>query len=153
MPRHPSRLPRVVAPRLPGDEPPARKAAPYVQGALALALDHAESGSPGPPPAVPEGRRLRALCQAVAEVLAGRRAPSSVAAHLTGRACAELARSGQVMRCVRPLRVGIPHVSQPRDGVVEMCVLVHCGDRSRVLALRLERVGARWLCTDVEAAP
>ncbi|MFD0886061.1 Rv3235 family protein, partial [Streptosporangium algeriense] len=26
-------------------------------------------------------------------------------------------------------------------------------DRSRVLALRLERVGARWLCTDVETAP
>ncbi|MFF4411258.1 Rv3235 family protein [Streptosporangium sp. NPDC001559] len=161
MPR-PSHLPRVasssVVEPLYDDERPSPKAAaapPYVQGALALALDQetGTAGPPGPPPAVPEGRRLRALCQAVAEVLAGLRPPSSVASHLTGRAGDELARSGRVMRCARPPRTGVPHVSQPRDGVVEMCVLVHCGDRSRVLALRLERVGARWLCTDVETAP
>ncbi|MGW4423587.1 Rv3235 family protein [Streptosporangium sp. NPDC004631] len=133
---------------------------PYVQGALALAFDPApvetEAGHAliwGPPGAIPDERRLRALGQAVAEVLAGRRAPSSVLSHLTDRAGAELARSGKIINCSGPPLVGRPHVSQPGDGVVEMCVLVNCGDRSRGLALRLERRGVRWLCTDFEATP
>ncbi|MFF0307583.1 Rv3235 family protein [Streptosporangium sp. NPDC004379] len=107
-------------------------------------------GEPGP---VPDGRRLRALGQAVAEALSGRRPTASLSAHMTVRAHAELVRAGKVIGGARPPLVGTPHVSQPEDGVVEMCVLVHCGDRPRVLALRLERRGARWLCTDVETTP
>ncbi|MEV8636310.1 Rv3235 family protein [Streptosporangium sp. NPDC051023] len=164
-PPRPVPLPRVTPP--PAGEPPydderplseASAAPPYVQGALALALDPGEPEARrpliwGPPGAIPDERRLRALCQAVAEILAGMRPPSSVSSHMTDRAKAELARSGKIMKCARLPLVGTPHVSQPRDGVVEMCVLVRCDDRSRVLALRLERKGVQWLCTDVEAAP
>ncbi|GAA2893356.1 hypothetical protein GCM10010517_57860 [Streptosporangium fragile] len=173
----PSRRP-VSLPRLapsPSAEPPydddrpagdAPAAPPYVQGALALTVDPEpgrDSGAAGrraqhplvwgPPGAPPDERRLRALAQAVAEILSGRRPPASVACHLTGRAQAELVRSGKVIDSTRPPRTGRLHVSQPEDGVVEMCTVVDCGDRSRVLALRLERRGVRWLCTDVETAP
>ncbi|WP_433541049.1 Rv3235 family protein [Streptosporangium sandarakinum] len=107
----------------------------------------------GPAGAAPDERRLRALGQAVAEALSGRRPPASLSAHMTVRAHAELVRTGKVIGGARPPLVGVPHVSRPGDGVVEMCVLVHCGDRPRVLALRLERRGTRWLCTDVETTP
>ncbi|MEU7987381.1 Rv3235 family protein [Streptosporangium canum] len=168
-----SRTPRPVPlPRIapsPSAEPPydderpagdVPAAPPYVQGALALAYDPEPVEPPvrrpliwGPPGAVPDDRRLRALGQAVAEILSGRRPPSSVSAHMTERTHAELVRSGKIINCTRPPLVGTPHVSQPKDGVVEMCVLVHCGDRPRVLALRLERKGVQWLCTDFEATP
>ncbi|MGV9771954.1 Rv3235 family protein [Streptosporangium sp. NPDC003464] len=160
-------LPRVAP--SPSAEPPydderpsgdLPAAPPYVQGALALAYGPEPVEPParspliwGPPGAVPDERRLRALGQAVAEVLSGRRPPSSVSPHMTGRAHAELVRSGKIINCARPPLVGTAHVSQPKDGVVEMCVLVHCGDRPRVLALRLERRGVQWLCTDVETTP
>ncbi|WP_449064757.1 Rv3235 family protein, partial [Planomonospora algeriensis] len=98
-------------------------------------------------------RRLRALAQALAEILAGRRPPASVARHLTRRAHAELIRTGKIIDGTRPPLAGTPHVSQPRDGVVEMCVLVRCGERARGLALRLERRGVQWLCTDFETTP
>ncbi|GAA3122360.1 Rv3235 family protein [Streptosporangium carneum] len=164
-PSRPVPLPRIAP--SPTAEPPyddergpsdVPAAPPYVQGTLALALDPGEPEARrplvwGPPGAAPDERRLRALCQAVAEILAGRRPPSSVFPHMTRRAHAELIRSGKVMNCARPPLVGTPHVSQPDDGVVEMCVLVHCGDRSRVLALRLERRGVQWLCTDFETTP
>ncbi|MEU8206721.1 Rv3235 family protein [Streptosporangium sp. NPDC049046] len=166
-PRRPAALPRIAP--SPAAEPPydddrptgnAPAVPPYVQGTLALALDPREPGSSagkplvwGPPGAVPDERRLRALAQAVAEILSGRRPPASVSCHLTGRVQAELARSGKVIDSARPPRVGRVHVSQPEDGIVEMCVVVDCGDRSRVLALRLERRGVRWLCTEFETAP
>ncbi|MBB2909736.1 hypothetical protein FHS43_000982 [Streptosporangium becharense] len=177
--RRPVSLPRVAP--SPAAEPPydddraaghTPAAPPYVQGTLALAIDPGPApgpgpagGSPaavrharhpliwGPPGSPPDERRLRALVQAVAETLSGRRPPASVACHLTGRAQAELVRSGKVIDSTRPPRAGRVHVSQPGDGVIEMCAVVDCGDRSRVLALRLERRGVRWLCTDVETAP
>ncbi|MER5648558.1 Rv3235 family protein [Streptosporangium sp. NPDC002524] len=166
-PRRPASLPRIAP--SPTAEPPydddrpagdAPAMPPYVQGTLALALDPGAPGPPagkppvwGPPGAVPDERRLRALAQAVAETLSGRRPPASVSCHMTGRAHAELVRSGKVITSVRPPRVGRAHVSQPEDGVVEMCAVVDCGDRSRVLALRLERRGVRWLCTEFETTP
>ncbi|MEU4835300.1 Rv3235 family protein [Streptosporangium sp. NPDC023615] len=118
----------------------------------------ADAGPPGssgarPPDGTPDGRWLRALVQAVAEILAGRRPPATVSAHLTTRAQAQLAGSGRAMRCTRPPRAGRVHVSRPEDGVVEMCAVVDCGERSRVLALRLERRGVRWLCVAVETTP
>lgn len=156
--------------------PYVQGAPPYVQGALApvggpepvSAREPEAAGVREPGPAgvrdrripawgpagtVPDERRLRALGQAVAEALSGRRPPASLSAHMTVRAHAELVRTGKVMGGARPPLVGVPHVSRPGDGVVEMCVLVHCGDRPRVLALRLERRGTRWLCTDVETTP
>ncbi|MBB5624622.1 Rv3235 family protein [Sphaerisporangium krabiense] len=102
--------------------------------------------------APPGERGLRALGQALAEVLAGRRPPAGVAGHLTERAYAELVRAGRMIETRRPPLAGAPHVHRPRDGVVEACLLVHCGERSRVLALRVERRGTQWLCTEFETA-
>ncbi|TMR98281.1 hypothetical protein EJK15_13845 [Nonomuraea basaltis] len=106
----------------------------------------------GPPGAIPDERRLRHLGQALAEVLAGRRPPETVADRLTGRAYRELVRAGRMIQSSRPPFAGSMHVKEPRDGAVEMCVLVHCGERNHVLAVRLERRGVQWLCTDFETA-
>ncbi|GGS79321.1 hypothetical protein GCM10010156_42510 [Planobispora rosea] len=168
-PPRPVTLPRIVslAPAEPaGDEPPPRDT-PYVQGTLALAYDpesrepgpddpdgsHARPLIWGPPGAVPDARRLRALGQAFAEILSGRRPPSTVSRQTTSQVQAELLRAGKVFDCPRPPMAGRLHLSQPRDGVVEMCVLVRCGERYRGLALRLERTGVQWLCTDFETTP
>ncbi|MFC5815346.1 MULTISPECIES: Rv3235 family protein [Nonomuraea] len=121
---------------------------PQVHGSLALDTPLVW----GPPGALPDERRLRHLGQALAEVLSGRRPPETVADRLTGQAYRELVRAGRMLDTRRPPFVGVPHVKEPSDGVVEMCLLVHCGERDRVLALRLERRGVQWLCTDFETA-
>ncbi|WP_113704099.1 Rv3235 family protein [Nonomuraea lactucae] len=134
----------------PHDDPHATPSVhPEVRGALAL------EPSPlvwGPPGAVPDERRLRLLGQALAEVLTGRRPPETVAERLTDQAYRELVRAGRMIKATRPPFAGVPHVKEPRDGAVEMCLLVHCGERSHVLALRLERRGIQWLVTDFETA-
>ena len=42
------------------------------------------------------------------------------------------------------------HVSEPADGVVEICALVRRGARSTAVALRLEGLDGRWQCTALE---
>jgi hypothetical protein len=106
----------------------------------------------GPAGAVPDERRLRHFGQALAEVLAGRRPPETIADRLTDQAYRELVRAGRMIDTRRAPFVGVPHVKEPRDGAIEMCLLVHCGDRGHVLAVRLERRGVQWLCTDFETA-
>ncbi|MEV4171846.1 Rv3235 family protein [Nonomuraea sp. NPDC049709] len=122
---------------------------PATQGALALDTRPLVWGPPG---AMPDERKLRHLGQALAEVLAGRRPPETMADRLTGRAYRELVRAGRMINASRPPFAGSVHMKEPRDGAIEMCVLVHCGDRDHVLAVRLERQGLQWLCTDFETA-
>ena len=162
MSRHlrPVALPRLVP--TPQVDPPyddetpglplAPPAPPATWGALALAPEPRPVPVPDEAGSPPGGRRLRALAQAVAEVLAGRRPAATVADRFTDRAYAELVRAGTMIRTSRPPRVGLPHPCRPRDGVIEMCVLVHCAPRDHVLALRLERRGVQWLCTEFETA-
>ncbi|MDF5751366.1 Rv3235 family protein [Spongiactinospora sp. TRM90649] len=104
-------------------------------------------------PATPDERRLQALGLAFAEVLAGVRLPGTVAAHATERTYGELVRAGKIIEADGTLRVSAPHISRPGADALEMCLLVHCGRRSRVLAMRMERRGPRWLCTDFETTP
>lgn len=106
----------------------------------------------GPPGSPTDERRLRGLGQALAEILAGRRPPETVQDRLTERAYRELVRAGKMIDTDRPPLTGLPHVQRPGEGVVEMCLLVHCGARSRVLAVRLERRGVQWLVTEFETA-
>ncbi|WP_220448958.1 Rv3235 family protein [Nonomuraea mesophila] len=127
----------------------AGDAATRVHGALALDSRPLVWGAPG---AAPDERRLRHLGQALAEVLTGRRPPETLAGRLTGRAYRDLVRAGRMIAAGRPPFAGTPHVTEPRDGVLEMCVVVHCGERDHVLAARLERYGHQWLCTDFETA-
>ncbi|MFG1703573.1 Rv3235 family protein [Nonomuraea sp. M3C6] len=137
------------APEPPYDDEksPAERPTPQVDGALAL-----DALVWGPPGAIPDERKLRHLGQALAEVLSGRRPPETIADKLTGRAYRELVRAGRMIHANRPPFAKSLHVKEPRDGAVEMCVLVYCGDRNHVLAARLERRGVQWLCTDFETA-
>lgn len=147
------RLLPVPAADPPGEEDPGPAPPPPVTGALAPAYDpRTEPLVWGPRGALPDERRLRSLGQAVAEVLAGRRPAAALSGRFTARCHAELVRAGTMIEARRPLLVGRPHVTEPREGVVEMCLLVHCGERSRALALRLERHGVQWLVTDFETA-
>jgi len=41
------------------------------------------------------------------------------------------------------------HVTEPLDGVAEVCAVVHDGVRARAYALRLEGADGRWCCTDL----
>ncbi|WP_312888111.1 Rv3235 family protein [Nonomuraea rhodomycinica] len=122
---------------------------PEVVGSLALDTRHLVWGPPG---AAPDERALRLLGQALAEVLTGRRPPETVADRLTDQAYRELLRAGRMLDTRRPPFAAVPRVTEPADGVVEMCVLLHCGERSHVLAVRLERRGVQWLVTDFETA-
>jgi hypothetical protein len=42
------------------------------------------------------------------------------------------------------------HVSEPADGVAEVCALVRRGARSTAVAVRLEGMDGRWQCTAIE---
>ncbi|GAA1263628.1 hypothetical protein GCM10009677_14100 [Sphaerisporangium rubeum] len=128
------------------------------RGPAPAAAKHAATPAAGPAGAFatgggpPSERALRGFAQAVAEVLSGRRPAGVVSGRFTDRAYGELVRAGHMIHTRRRVLVGRPHVTWPRDDVIEFCVLVHCGDRSRVLALRLERRRVHWLCTDFETA-
>ncbi|WP_220448058.1 Rv3235 family protein [Nonomuraea diastatica] len=127
----------------------AGSAASQTHGALALDARPLVWGAPGSPP---DERKLRHLGQALAEVLTGRRPPETLAGRLTDRAYRDLVRAGRMIAASRPPFAGRPHVTEPREGALEMCVVVHCGERDHVLAARLERRGHQWLCTDFETA-
>lgn len=58
------------------------------------------------------------------------------------RAAASGRRRAAVVRSV--------HVSEPVDGVAEVCAVVQHGSRCRALALRLEGVDGRWQCTALQ---
>ncbi|WP_043620587.1 Rv3235 family protein [Nonomuraea candida] len=129
----------------PGEEPRT----PRTQGALALDPHRMVWGPPG---TTPDERTLRRLAQALAEVLAGRRPPETLADRLTDHAYRDLVRAGRMLPAGSAPFAGSVHGKEPRDGVIEMCALVHCGDRNHVLAVRVERRGVQWLCTDFETA-
>jgi hypothetical protein len=62
----------------------------------------------------------------------------------TGAGSRDLAttRLAEVVRSVR--------VSEPRDGVAEVCAIVQQGPRCRAIALRLEGLDGRWQCTALQ---
>ena len=42
------------------------------------------------------------------------------------------------------------HVSEPGDGIAEVCAIVQQGPRCRAVALRLEGIDGRWQCTALQ---
>ena len=57
-------------------------------------------------------------------------------------------RSGQPRRLAEVVRS--VHVSEPADGVAEICAVVAQGPRCRAVAMRLEGVDGRWQCTALQ---
>jgi hypothetical protein len=57
-------------------------------------------------------------------------------------------RTGQPRRLAEVVRS--VHVSEPADGVAEICAIVAQGPRCRAVAMRLEGVDGRWQCTALQ---
>lgn len=135
---------------VPPAAPPAMPAAPSWD------TDDDEPPPTPDPRGLPEPRRWSAvLAQAVVEILAGRRPAAQVLRWVdpavyervrrSAEATAARGRGGGVPVRVRRVRVG----TSP-DGPVEAVVVLDDGARCRSLALRLEPLDGRWLCTALD---
>jgi hypothetical protein len=106
--------------------------------------------------ALPDPRPWTArLAQAVAEVLAGARPATQLSRVATLDVLRLLERSSGRLGARRdcPTRrpvVSSVHVSEPRDGVAEVCAVLDTGPRRRALAMRLEGADGRWRCTALQ---
>ena len=91
------------------------------------------------------------MARAVLEALDGRRPMRQLAPMLTERAVATVhaMQRGGLRWPVRRATIGTVRVFLPCRDAVEACVTFRCDQRSRALALRLERDRRRWLCTAV----
>jgi Family of unknown function (DUF6459) len=93
------------------------------------------------------------LVQAVVEVIGGDRPLGQLVRwtdeHVYGqlRALVTSRRDGRTPRTRASVRS--VHVSEPLDGVVEVCAVIHDGARARAYALRLEGADGRWCCTNL----
>jgi len=95
------------------------------------------------------------VVQAIVEVLAGMRPATQLVRWTTEEVYEQISSrilpargsdvEGQPRGVVRSL-----HVSEPADGVAEVCALVRRGARSTAVALRLEGMDGRWQCTAIE---
>lgn len=98
------------------------------------------------------------LTQAIVEVLAGRRPPRQLEPWLTAPVLAQLQsrlRIGSRRPVGRSARLASLHVSEIDTGVAEITGRIVIADRSRALALRLERLTDHhgrtgWRCTALE---
>jgi hypothetical protein len=95
------------------------------------------------------------VVQAIVEVLAGMRPATQLVRWTTEEVYEQIssrvlpARGGDVEGPPRGV-VRSLHVSEPADGVAEVCALVRRGTRSTAVALRLEGMDGRWQCTAIE---
>jgi hypothetical protein len=95
------------------------------------------------------------VVQAIVEVLAGVRPAAQLVRWTTEDVYEQI--SSRVLAIYSPDAYGPPrgvvsslHVSEPADGVAEVCALVRRGARSTAVALRLEGMDGRWQCTAIE---
>jgi hypothetical protein len=147
-------------------------AVPYaqVQGTLALDLRGARSLPDTPEydertrsrleaPHDAELKRWAAMfAQAVVESIGGDRPVTQLVRWTSRRVYLDLERRVQLGHLARPTtrsramrpQVRTVHVCQPHPECAEVSVHVRHGERSRALAVRLERREDRWLCTALE---
>jgi Family of unknown function (DUF6459) len=101
------------------------------------------------------------LVQAMIEVVSGVRPVSQLVRWTTAPVyealCATMARpvayagAGSRDVAIRPAEVvRSVRVSEPGDGVAEVCAIVQRGPRCRAIALRLEGIDGRWQCTALQ---
>ena len=123
------------------------------------AEEEADAVDFGPQPTatadLPEARGWAGrFAQALVEVLAGDRPLAQLVRWTTSGVYDEVsgliagpgvARSDAARGVVRSV-----HVSEPADGVAEICALVRRGARSTAVALRLEGLDGRWQCTALD---
>ena len=143
----PARVPRPTAYRTgsPASAPHRREPVPTLRAEL-------------PDPRVWSAR----LVQAAVEAVRGDRPVSQLLRWTTREVYDGLARRCAVPSGPRapsgpagrgsPARAGVRslHLSEPADGVVEACATVEDGGRRRAVAVRLEGLDGRWLCTALD---
>ena len=107
-------------------------------------------------PGLPEaGAWSVALAVTLLEVVAARRPGSQLSRWLTQETLDGLARrlpSRRALPTAAPALQSV-RVQHPRSGVAEVAVHGRLGDRSLPMALRLEALRTRWLCTALELGP
>ena len=154
----------LPAPRLepPYDDEPAprlRLVAPHVEdvlpfdaagaGASALVTDDRFDRRPTPRAQLPDPRPWAGrLILAVLEALAGRRSVQQLMPWTDDAVYAQLSRT--VRRRVSTEGPGVLRslrVTEPADGVAEVCAVIAGPARTRAVAARLEGADGRWRCT------
>lgn len=115
---------------------------------------------PTPRTALPEPAPWAArLVQGIAEILSFDRPVTQLVRWATPDVYDELRRRVDARRPARPSRALRPgrrptvrsvHVTEPSDGVAEVCAVVDDGQRTRAFALRLEGVDGRWRATALD---
>jgi hypothetical protein len=137
---------------------PARPRVPLVlvRGDQNAASDDQAEDDFGPLPTpradLPEpGPWAGRLVQAVVEVIGGDRPLGQLVRwtdeHVYSqlRALATARRDSSAPRARASVRS--VHVTEPLDGIVEVCAVIHDGPRAHAYALRLEGADGRWCCT------
>lgn len=120
-------------------------------------VDTDDEDEPVPPPdlgRLPDPRRWTALlAQAIVEILAGRRPVAQVVRWVDPEIAERLRRSAPTpVRAAGgvPVRVRRVRVSTSVDATVEAVAVVDDGTRCRAIALRLEALHRRWVCTSLD---
>lgn len=140
------------------NEPPShlRLVPPHVEDLLpfdppvvAVAADDTFDRRPTPRAELPDPRAWAGrLVLATLEALAGRRSVQQLMPWTNDLVYAQLSRAVRY-RSTR----GVPgvirsvHVSEPADGVAEVCAVVSGSARTRAVAARLEGADGKWRCT------
>ncbi len=95
----------------------------------------------------------RRLLVAALEVMAGRRSPHQLTAHLSSGVFAglvsDLDRPGR-RGWAGPATLRSMRVCEPADGVAELSAVVQTGTRFRAIAARLEGLDGRWRCVRLQ---
>lgn len=110
--------------------------------------------------ALPDPRPLlENLTRCVIEVIAGVRELEQVARWVSDDVYLSLlkrvvvsarARQARAQKAVRPsVTIGSMRLCEPRDGVIEACLVVHSRVRVRAVAIRLEGMDKRWRATAI----
>lgn len=142
----PQRQPALVA--------PARPRRAHGMASSALHLVDSEEWGPQPTPraALPDPRVwARRLVTAVLEVQAGTRPPTQLARYLDERVYAAVRRARRTPTAPVSARLRSVRISEPDDGVVEATAVIERAGRCAAIALRLEGVDGRWVCTVFDA--
>ena len=84
----------------------------------------------------------------VLEIWAGKRSPNQLARWCHSKVYQELVKSVRTQSVVGKLRK--IHIREPLDGLCEATATVRFNERLRSIAIRLEGVDGRWLCTELK---
>jgi hypothetical protein len=94
----------------------------------------------------------RQFLQATLEMLHGRRSPQQLQAWTSPAVFNDLVRARTSAPSTRstPPAVQSVHVSEPVDGVAEVCAVIRRGERRRAMAARLEGIDGQWRCVKLQ---